>query len=96
MKSKDIAFVINTPSGKNTREDEIKIRTAAILLGYPGTTQDVDGFPAKAVESGQRMVKALLGIGLIVDNNNYVEIIRGKEFFDFIFAPDGIKGFVEA
>jgi carbamoyl-phosphate synthase large subunit len=30
MKNKDMALVINTPSGKNPREDEIKIRTAAM------------------------------------------------------------------
>ncbi|MDH4475757.1 MAG: carbamoyl-phosphate synthase large subunit, partial [Verrucomicrobiaceae bacterium] len=30
MKNKDMALVINTPSGKNPREDEVKIRTAAM------------------------------------------------------------------
>ena len=34
-------------------------KSGAILLGYPGTTQDVDLFPAKSAENGQRMVDAL-------------------------------------
>ena len=35
MKNKDMAFVINTPSGKNPREDEVKIRTAAMQNRIP-------------------------------------------------------------
>ena len=35
MKNKDLAMVINTPSGKNPREDEIKIRTAAMQNRVP-------------------------------------------------------------
>ena len=35
MKNKDMALVINTPSGKNPREDEIKIRTAAMQNRVP-------------------------------------------------------------
>ena len=80
-------------------------KSAAILLGYPGTTQDVDVFPAKSVENGQRMVKALLELGFILDDNTQAEIIRGKDFvqlkdgpfdLDLIFAPDGIESFAEA
>jgi len=35
MKNKDMALVINTPSGKNTREDEVKIRTATMQNRIP-------------------------------------------------------------
>ena len=31
-----MALVINTPSGKKSREDDLKIRTAAILIGSVG------------------------------------------------------------
>ena len=80
-------------------------KSAAILLGYPGTTQDVDVFPAKSTENGQRMVKALLEMGFNLDDNAQAEIIRGKDFvqlkdgpfdLDLIFAPDGIESFAEA
>jgi len=80
-------------------------KSAAILLGYPGTTQDVDVFPAKSVENGQRMVKALLELGFLLDDNTQAEVIRGKDFvqlkdgpfdLDLIFAPDGIESFAEA
>lgn len=80
-------------------------KSAAILLGYPGTTQDVDVFPAKSAQNGQRMVKALLGLGFTLDENTQTEIIRGKDFIqlkdgpfdlDLIFAPDGIESFAEA
>ena len=80
-------------------------KSAAILLGYPGTTQDVDVFPAKSAENGQRIVKALLELGFALDGNTQAEIIRGKDFvqlkdgpfdLDLIFAPDGIESFAEA
>ena len=38
-------------------------KSAAILLGYPSTTQDVNVFPAKSEGNGRRMVEALLGMG---------------------------------
>ena len=34
-------------------------KSGAILLGYPGTTQDVDVFPARSPENGRRIVAAL-------------------------------------
>ncbi len=77
-------------------------KSAAILLGYPGTTQDVDVFPAKSAENGHRLVTALLELGFILDDNTQAEIIRGKDFvqlkdgpfdLDLIFAPDGIESF---
>lgn len=80
-------------------------KSGAILLGYPGTTQDVDVFPAKSAENGQRIVKALLALGFQLDDNAQAEIIRGKDFvqltdgpfdLDLVFAPDGIESFAEA
>jgi carbamoyl-phosphate synthase large subunit len=35
LKNKEIQLVINTPSGAAPREDEIKIRTTAVLTGTP-------------------------------------------------------------
>ncbi len=35
MKNKDMHFIINTPSGKTPREDEVKIRTAAMANRIP-------------------------------------------------------------
>jgi hypothetical protein len=80
-------------------------KSGAILLGFPGTTQDVDVFPAKSAENGQRIVKALLELGFNFDENTQAEIIRGKDFvqlkdgpfdLDLVFAPDGIESFAEA
>ena len=80
-------------------------KSGAILLGFPGTTQDVDVFPAKSVENGRRIVKALLELGFILDANTQAEIIRGKDFvqlktgpfdLDLVFAPDGIESFDQA
>jgi len=51
-------------------------KSGAILLGYPGTTQDVDVFPAKSTENGQRIIEALLEIGFPLDNDTQAEIIR--------------------
>jgi hypothetical protein len=80
-------------------------KSGAILLGFPGTTQDVDVFPAKTEENGRRMVTALLSLGFTLDENNRAEIIRGKDFvqlkngpfdLDLVFAPDGIENYSEA
>lgn len=80
-------------------------KSGAILLGYPGTTQDVDLFPAKSEENGKRMVRSLLSLGFTLDEKTMAEIIRGKDFIqlkngpfdlDLIFAPDGIESYDQA
>ncbi len=80
-------------------------KSAAILLGYPGTTQDVDVYPAKSAENGRRMVTAILELGFLLDDNTQAEIICGKDFIqlkdgpfdlDLVFAPDGIESFAAA
>jgi hypothetical protein len=77
----------------------------AILLGFPGTTQDVDVFPARSVENGRRIVSALRKLGFEVDAALEREIVAGKDFVqiktgpfdvDLVFAPDGISSFAEA
>jgi hypothetical protein len=80
-------------------------KSGAILLGFPGTTQDVDVFPARSTDNGQRIVTALRKIGFNVDRALEAEIIAGKDFVqiktgpfdvDLVFAPDGISSFAEA
>jgi hypothetical protein len=80
-------------------------KSGAILLGYPGTTQDVDVFPRKDPENGRRIVKALVELGFPVDAALESEIVRGKDFvqikngpfdIDLVFAPDGIESYEEA
>ena len=80
-------------------------KSGAILLGFPGTTQDVDVFPARSAENGQRIVAALRSIGFDIPPELDGEIVAGKDFVqiktgpfdvDLVFAPDGIASFEEA
>ena len=80
-------------------------KSGAILLGYPGTTQDVDIFPARSPENGRRIVTALRKLGFDIGPELEREIIAGKDFVqiktgpfdvDLVFAPDGINSFAEA
>ena len=80
-------------------------KSGAILLGYPGTTQDVDIFPARSPANGARIVAALRKIGFEIGAELEREIVAGKDFVqiktgpfdvDLVFAPDGIKSFEEA
>jgi hypothetical protein len=80
-------------------------KSGAILLGYPGTTQDVDVFPARSPENGLRIVAALRKIGFDLNPELEREIVAGKDFVqiktgpfdvDLVFAPDGIDSFAEA
>ena len=80
-------------------------KSGAILLGYPGTTQDVDVFPRKDAENGRRIVAALLELDFVIDNRLESDIVRGKGFvqikngpfdIDLVFAPDGIEDYDDA
>ena len=80
-------------------------KSGAILLGFPGTTQDVDVFPARSADNGRRIVAALRKIGFEVGPELEREIVAGKDFVqiktgpfdvDLVFAPDGIPSFAEA
>jgi carbamoyl-phosphate synthase large subunit len=63
MKNKDMALVINTPSGKNPREDEIKIRTASMQNRIPIMTTlrgaDAALKAIKSLQASEVQVKAL-------------------------------------
>ena len=78
---------------------------AAILLGYPGATQDVDLFPRKSPENGRRIVAALQEIGFALTDADQADIVGGKDFVqissgpfdvDLVFAPDGIESYDDA
>lgn len=80
-------------------------KSGAILLGYPGTTQDVDVFPARSAENGRRIAAALRKVGFDIGPELEQEILLGKDFVqiktgpfdvDLVFAPDGISSFEEA
>lgn len=80
-------------------------KSGAILLGYPGTTQDVDIFPARSAENGRRIVAALQKLDFEIGADLEHEIVAGKDFVqiktgpfdvDLVFAPDGIASFEEA
>ena len=80
-------------------------KSGAILLGYPGTTQDVDVYPRKDRENSRRIVSALKDLGFVLDNELTEEILGGKDFvqiksgpfdIDLVFAPDGIQDYSEA
>lgn len=75
----------------------------AIVLGYPGTTLDVDVFPAKNPENAERIVRALRSIGFNVTPTMEADIRAMRDFVqitgagpfqvDIIFAPDGIASY---
>ena len=80
-------------------------KSGAILLGYPGTTQDVDIFPKRSPDNGRRIVAALRKIGFeisepleqgIIAGNDFVQIKEGPFDVDLVFAPDGISSFAAA
>jgi hypothetical protein len=80
-------------------------KSGAILLGYPGTTQDVDVFPARSPENGRRITAALRKLDFEISAALEREIVAGKDFvqiktgpfdLDLVFAPDGISSFAEA
>ncbi|MGH7818311.1 MAG: hypothetical protein ACREQ9_00925, partial [Candidatus Binatia bacterium] len=77
----------------------------AILLGYPGATQDVDLFPRKSPDNGRRIVSALREIGFELGDTDAADVVAGKDFVqlsagpfdvDLVFAPDGIESFEDA
>jgi hypothetical protein len=78
---------------------------AAILMGYPAMTQDVDVFANRNPDNGRRIVQALRKIGFdvlpetgqaLVRGDDFVQIKNGPFDLDVIFAPDGISSFADA
>ena len=62
-------------------------KSGAILLGYPGTTQDVDVFPRKDKENGMRIAKALVDLGFNIDEGLAEDISSGKDFVQIKTGP---------
>jgi hypothetical protein len=80
-------------------------KSAAILLGYPETTQDVDIFLPRSRENAERVVRALRSLGFELDAAAAMSILSGSEIvllksgpfaLDLIHAPDGIESFEAA
>ena len=80
-------------------------KSAAILMGFPDTTQDVDLFPQRSADNGEKLVQALLELGFQLTDRDKDGIRAGKDFVqlkngpfdvDLIFAPDGIEKFDDA
>ena len=78
---------------------------AAMVLGYPGTTQDVDVFAAKDPENGRKIIAALKSLefevpieveAALLAGRDFVQIKTGPFDVDIIFAPDGIESFEKA
>src|SRR5882762_5627861 len=93
---------VATAFGKHQVDYMFIGKSGAILLGYPGTTQDVDVFPRKSDENGRRLVNALTDLGFGLDQTLIADVIKGKDFIqiksgpfdiDLIFAPDGIEDY---
>lgn len=80
-------------------------KAAAILLGYPDTTQDADVFVERSPANGRALAAALRELGFELSETQESEIVRGKDFVqiksgpfdvDLVFAPDGIERFEDA
>jgi hypothetical protein len=80
-------------------------KSAAILLGFPDTTQDADLFTDKSLANGRALVVAIRSLGFKLTDDQAADIERGKDFvqlkngpfdLDLVFAPDGIERFEDA
>lgn len=80
-------------------------KAGAILLGYPGTTLDLDLFAPKDRRNAARCIEALTKIGFNLDVETREALLAGKDFVqikdgpfdvDIIHAPDGIESFAAA
>ena len=80
-------------------------KSAAILLGYPDTSQDIDVFLPRSRENAERVLAALRTLGFTLDAATTVSIVAGSEIIlltggpfalDLIQSPDGIESFEAA
>src|SRR5450759_126158 len=55
-------------------------KSAAILLGYPASSQEVQVFPEKSPANGVRIVAALRRVGFQINSKLEAAITRGKDF----------------
>jgi hypothetical protein len=80
-------------------------KSAAILLGFPDTTQDADLYVEKSPDNGRSLAAALQELGFRLTVEQQLDLERGKDFVqlkngpfdvDIIYAPDGIERFEDA
>lgn len=80
-------------------------KAGAILLGYPGTTLDLDLFAPKDADNARRCIAALRDLDFQIDPETEQALLSGKDFVqikdgpfdvDIIHAPDGIESFAAA
>jgi len=80
-------------------------KSAAILLGYPDTSQDVDVFLPRSRQNAERVLASLAKLGFTLDAMTTMSILTGSEIvllkggpfaLDLIHAPDGIESFAAA
>ena len=80
-------------------------KSAALLHGFPDTTQDADLFVEKSAHNARAALSALADLGFDIDGSTARDIERGKDFvqlkngpfdIDLVFAPDGIEHFADA
>ena len=107
--AKEFRITIASDLGRAFAERDVDYlfigKGAAMVLGYPGTTQDVDVFAAKNPENGRKIVAALRSLGFeipeevetaIIEGRDFVQIKTGPFDVDIVFAPDGIESFEKA
>ena len=80
-------------------------KAAAVLLGFPDTTQDADLFIDRSPENGRALATALRELGFALTDSQIADLERSKDFVqlkngpfdvDLVFAPDGIERFEDA
>jgi len=77
---------------------------AAMVQGFPDTTQDADIYPEKSIENGEKLLVAMKELGFELTEEQEQEITNGKDFmqfmepfeFDVVFSPDGFDGYQDA
>src|SRR5262245_10470598 len=62
-------------------------KSAAILLGFPDTTQDADLFVEKTPNNGEAMARALVELGFELTPEQSAEVRRGKDFVQLRNGP---------
>ena len=80
-------------------------KMAAIVQGFPDTTQDADLFVERSAVNGTRLVEALRDLGFELAPEQVKQIQQGKDFIqvrtgpfdvDIVHAPDGIERYEDA
>ena len=78
---------------------------AALLLGFPGTTQDVDIFLPKSRENSERMIRALRRLDFPLEWVHLMTILTGSDVvilrdgpfaLDLFYSLDGVENFEAA